>query len=511
MWTRRLAVFTLFAFLASAGASKDAKSVVDDVARTIGTVNLKSIQYSGIGFAFNFGQNFRPLSPWPKFYATYSYAVNYEEDAAREEIVRTQFENPPRGAGGQPLYRESRAINFVSGDRAWTTGPSGNTTTSLDEAENRQLQIAMTPHGWVKAAMTANPTMKATTLNGRKVTEISFTVPGKHEVKEYKVNGYVNDQNLLEKVETWIPDDLLGDTLLEATYSDYRDFGGMKFPMKIVQKQGGFPILDVTLAEVNPNAPVNIEVPQAVRTAAPRPMRVEAKKVTDGLWYLAGPGDNSVAVEFKDYVVVAESSASEARAYANMEVVKKLVPNKPIRYVINSHHHIDHSSGNRAYVAEGVTIITQELNKAFIEQTLRLPHTLVPDALSKNPKPAKVVYVKDKYELTDGTRTLDIYLVRGNGHAVDLIMAYLPKEKFLIVADVFNQFGEPRPNDPPPGIVSPYTASLGENLKRLNLDVEQIAPIHGSEVVPVSVLRKQLEGTVQAPPPAPPKGMTAGR
>ena len=83
--------------------------------------------------------------------------------------------------------------------------------------------------------------------------------------------------------------------------------------------------------------------------------------------------------------------------------------------------------------------------------------------------------------------------------------SYLPREKILFITDIFNQFGEPRPNDPPLGIVTPYYASLGKNLKRLNLDPQQIAPSHGKGVVSVSVLKKTLEGTVQAPPIQPPK------
>ena len=266
-------------------------------------------------------------------------------------------------------------------------------------------------------------------------------------------------------METWVPDDVFGDMLVETTYSDYRDFAGVKFPMKIVQRQGNspylHPVLDLTVSHVRPNDPANIEVPQAARGAVPRPMHVDSKKFTDGVWYLAGPGDNSVAVEFKDYVVIIESSADEDRARANIAEVKKLVPHKPIWYLLNSHHHLDHSGGNRVYVAAGVTIITQEMNKEFLERTMRMPHTMVPDELSRNPKPLKLLTVKDKYVLTDGSRSLEIYLVQGNGHAASLLMSYMPKEKFLIIADIFNQFGEPRANDPPPASSVPIQPLSG--------------------------------------------------
>ena len=302
------------------------------------------------------------------------------------------------------------------------------------------------------------------TVKGKQMTVISFTVRDK-----YKVNGYVDSENLLEKVETWMPNPILGDTLIETDYSDYKDFGGVKFPMKIFQKDGVFPVLDLTVSDVQPNAPANLEAPRATPSAT----HVESQKIADGVWYLAGtPDPNSMAVEFKDYVVIIESSVTEARALANMEEVKRLVPGKPIRYHVNSHHHSDHAAGLRAYVAEGSIILTHEMNKKFYEQmVLKNPHTLEPDRLSQNPKPAKFIWVKDKYVLTDGDRSLEIYTVPGAGHTANLLMSYLPKEKILFITDIFNQFGEPRPNDPPPGIVTPYYAALGDNLKRLHLDV----------------------------------------
>ena len=180
-------------------------------------------------------------------------------------------------------------------------------------------------------------------------------------------------------------------------------------------------------------------------------------------------------------------------------------PGKPIRYHVNTHHHSDHAAGVRAFVAEGSTIITHEMNKKFYEQiVLKSPHALLPDRLSQNPTAAKFVYVKDKYVLTDGDRTMEIYHVP-NGHAANLLMSYLPKEKLLLITDIFNDFGEPRPNDPPPGITSVYYAALGDRIKQLKLDVERLAPSHGKRVLPAERLWKALEGKPQAPPPSPAK------
>jgi glyoxylase-like metal-dependent hydrolase (beta-lactamase superfamily II) len=479
MWNKALAALALAVLCAGTSSPQQAGDVVSRVAKTIGASQVKSLQYSGSGFAYAFGQSYLPGGSYPKFYARYSRLIDFEANLSREETIRTQFEDPPRGGGGQPLYRQARGVAVTGENSAWGGGA-----------------VALSPQGWVRAAMAATPTVKAAKVNGKPGTLVSFR-QGK-----YKIDGYVDDQNLLERVDTWAPNPILGDMLIETTYSDYHDFGEVKFPTKIAQSQGGHPVLEITVTEVQPNLAASIPAPPA-----PPPTHVESQKIADGVWYLAGtPDPNAMAVEFKDYVVIIESSVTEARALANIAEVKRLVPHKPIRYHINSHHHSDHAAGLRAFVAEGSTIITHESNKSYYLKTvLKNSHALDPDRLTQEPKPAKFIWVKENYELSDGDRSLDIYWVHDAGHTANLLMSFLPKEKVLFITDIFNQFGEPRPNDPPAGIVTPYYAALGENLKRWHLEPEQIAPSHGKGVVSADPLRKALEGRVQAPAVEAPK------
>jgi glyoxylase-like metal-dependent hydrolase (beta-lactamase superfamily II) len=469
------AVVAMVVLLNATGSVQDARSVLADVARTLGVAGLKSVQYSGTGFTYAFAQNYRPDVPYPKFRATYTRAIDYERGLARDEIVRTQFEDPPRGGGGQPLYTPARATATVTGNSAWGGGV-----------------LALTPHGFVKAALAANPTMSSTRAGSRPLLVISFLMRG-----QYKVNGYVNAQHQVEKIETWTPNPILGDTLIETTFANYRGFGGIQFPGQIVQKQGGFPVLELTIDDVQPNAAVNIQAPAG---GAPRPARASAEPIAPGVWYLAGsPDPNSQLVEFRDFTVLIESSVTEARALANIAEAKRVVPNKPLRYHVNSHHHGDHAAGLRAFIAEGSTIVTHEMNRRFYEQiVLKAPRTLAQDTLTRTPRPAVFTWVRDKHVIGDGERTLEVYHVP-NGHAANLLMSYLPREKVLIITDIFNDFGEPRPNDPPPGIVSPYYAALGDRIRQLKLDVERIVPSHGKGAMPAAVLTKLLQGTVQAP------------
>ena len=168
--------------------------------------------------------------------------------------------------------------------------------------------------------------------------------------------------------------------------------------------------------------------------------------------------------------------------------MKRLIPGKPIRYVVNTHHHIDHSGGLRTYVAEGATIVTHQMNQPFYERLFQGARMVSADKLSQNPRPPTFETMTDKHSITDGARTLDLYHIQGNGHNEGILMAFLPRERVLIEADVFTP---PPPNAPPPAAISAYTSNLEENIQRLRLNPQQILPLHG-RIVGMAELRKAL-------------------
>jgi glyoxylase-like metal-dependent hydrolase (beta-lactamase superfamily II) len=164
------------------------------------------------------------------------------------------------------------------------------------------------------------------------------------------------------------------------------------------------------------------------------------------------------------------------------------VPNKPIKYVIATHHHFDHAGGLRAIAAEGITIIAHDVNKAFLEKAMAAPATIRPDRLAKSGKKGTVEGLRDKRVLTDGTRTVELHNVAGNNHHAGIVMVYLPKEKLLVEADVYNP---PAPNAPPPASVNTNWVNLSDNIKRLSMNVDQILPLHG-RIMPIAELHKSI-------------------
>jgi glyoxylase-like metal-dependent hydrolase (beta-lactamase superfamily II) len=454
------------------------RTVLAAAAEAMRATNLNSIAYTGSGNVFSFGQAFEPGERWPRFVQrTYSAAINYQTPAMRLVQVRSQGEHPPRGGGAQAVGADQRTISVVSGKFAWQE--TGNQAVPNNgAAADRLRQLWATPHGVIKAAM-AN----AARVDGNAAT---FSLDG----REFK--AILNAQNLIEKVSYLSTNEVVGDYPIEIAYTDYADFGGVKFPRHIVQTDDGHPTLDIAVSEVKPNAPVSVDVPANVQQAAAPPgtPRVTVDKLADGVWYFGTPNARNWAVEFNDHVVVVEGIGSEARSLAVTDEIAKVIPNKPIRYVINTHAHYDHAGGLRTYVAKGVTVVTHELNKPFFEKVWARPRTIAPDLLSKSPRPAIFETVSDKKVMTDGTRTIEIYHMKGTSHNVANLLVFMPKEGLLYFGDGYNPPAGDDPRDP--GRTPEQMIDLYRVITMNNLDVKTIAPAHGSGAKPYDNLKKAI-------------------
>jgi glyoxylase-like metal-dependent hydrolase (beta-lactamase superfamily II) len=414
-----------------------------------------------------FGQALTAGQEWPRReLSSFTRAVNYEQRSAKDEL---NFAQPT--FGGQQQNAQ------VNGDKAWNVGPNGAVPQPA-AAEERQLQIWLTPHGFIKGAM-ASGNASLTPMEGSNL--VSFMALGK-----YKVDGTLDAQNHVTKVETKVPNPVLGDTDLIATYSDYKEFGGVQFPTKIVIEQGGFPVWDLTVANVTPNAPLDVPVPDTVQSVAPAPIQTASTKLADGVWHITGGSHHSVVVEFNDYIAIAEAPLTEERSLAVLAEAKKLIPNKPVRYVLTTHHHFDHTGGLRTYVAEGATVVTHQPNVPFFEKALAAPATIAPDTQAKSMKKPTLQGVVEKYVITDGKQTIEVHPTAGDTHTNEYTLIYLPGPRILVEGDAYSPGP---PNTPPPATPPPNAVALYDEIQRLKLNVSTIAPIHGRGAVPLSELR----------------------
>jgi glyoxylase-like metal-dependent hydrolase (beta-lactamase superfamily II) len=472
MWKKlflAVVIVALAAFKAEAQTETDLQRLADalDVSTT------KTFQFTANGTMFSLGESTSPAAAWPRsFVKSMTRVYDFTSGAMRDEMVRMSAEILPIGA-------ERQTITLVSGDHAWNVAGK-ESVPRLSEANERAHQIVISPHGILRAAFANNASVTKKTIEGRQMTIISFIDRGKH-----KVVAYANDQNAIERVESSYGHPVVGDIKVVTHYGPYRDFGGVKFPAKIIQYQDDKPTLDLTVTAVRTNPTVDIQVPAVMRGD---PVAAKSEKAADGVWYITGGSVHSVLIEMKDYVIVVEAPVGDARSMAVMAEAKKLVPNKPIKYLVNTHHHFDHAAGVRAYAAEGVTIVTHEINRPYFERAAINSWNLAPDRLAKSKKKPVFQAMGDNMVLTDGTRSVELYQIAGTTHHDGIIMAYLRKEKILIEADVYNPAA---PDAPAPKVPDPLNVNLESNVRRLNIDVERILPIH-QRMVPYSELLKSI-------------------
>ena len=467
---RRALIVTLAVagVLAQTGTAEDAKTVISNASKAMGVEGLNAIEYDGVAQNGNLGQNNNANQPWPMAGANdYVRAIDFTLPASRATWM-------------------NYAVPVTGGAAALTPGQQNITPQNTGWAQ--QLEIWITPWGFLKAAAANNATVRAQTIGGKHYQVVTFNAPVKSPGGEpYRMVGYINSQNLVEKVQTWLENPIFGDMLVEAEYTHYRDgANGLKFPAQMVQKRGGWPTFTAYILGAHANPP-NIQKlltpPPGGRGGAggpgggaPAAAEATSEKLADGVYRIHG-AYNSLAVEFADYIVLVEPGPqNEARAQAVIAETRRVIPNKPIRYGVITHHHFDHTSGLPAVVAEGITIVTPEVNREFLMTALSAPRTLAPDSMSKSgKKPVIEGFKGDKRVFQDATRTLEVHVIKGLPHADGIVVAYLPKEKILVYADMFNlpPASDPVPNPPVVG-----TMVFVDNIERLKLEPERIMSIH---------------------------------
>ncbi|MES1255793.1 MAG: MBL fold metallo-hydrolase [Acidobacteriota bacterium] len=472
-------------------ADKPAGTLEGAVA-ALGADHITSIEYVGAGKWYQFGQEPNPEVPAPEFdVARYTATIDYLRATKHVVMESRQTTDPARH---RPPPRDQRADEYVVGDVSWIIGRPGGPATGLPvttvpepkNVEERAMEIWMTPHGFLRAAMENHAVSVATTDGG---SEVTFTAA------KHKYVGKINARNEVQRLRTWIDNPVLGDMLCEAAFSGYRDFGGVMFPSRLTRTQGGKLRLDIDISSVKANPEVIVPVPENMRAAMLAPARIAVDKLAEGVYWIKGGQWHSVGVEQADKIVVVDSPLDEERSLATIAKLKELIPGKPVKYLINTHAHFDHAGGLRTYVDEGATIVTLPMNQAFYERAWRAPHTLHPDRLEQSKKAAHFEQVVNgKHVIGDGKHPVETYHQVGTAHNDAVVMVYLPMDKMLIQVDAWNTEAVTAPYLDTIGgeFTNPYIVNLYDNILRLGLDVRQLVPLHGPRTTTMAELRKAI-------------------
>jgi glyoxylase-like metal-dependent hydrolase (beta-lactamase superfamily II) len=437
---------------------------------------VRTLAVEGRGDTYNLGQNLSPEAPLPRFEVTeYRRMYDFPQRRWRQDLQRVARFRTPSSAPQQLRIA-------VDGDVAFNILPNGSLQrASAAVAAERVNELLYHPIGLLQQSLD----------NRAQVTPIT-TAQG----RLFRINVGYNEVDLFVDPATLLPamtlkyvnHGMLGDVLIETEYDDWRDVDGVKLPMHIVQRlDGRWPLSDIRLTRAQINADVgDLAAPSSMREApVPVPtVAITVDTIAPGVWYLTGQSHHSVAIEMRDHMLLVEAPQNDVRSIAVIERVRALRPDKPLRAVINTHHHFDHAGGIRAAISEGLPIITHAGNVSFYRDLARRRFQIVEDALSRRPREPTIEGVATKRVLSDGTRTVELHHIRGNAHASTLLMVYLPAERLLIQADTYNP---PAANvtNPPAAVFAP---NLVANIDRLGLQIEHVVPIHGA-ILPMSALR----------------------
>jgi glyoxylase-like metal-dependent hydrolase (beta-lactamase superfamily II) len=312
----------------------------------------------------------------------------------------------------------------------------------------------------------------------RQLHTVSFTHHGSKG--DYPITGWINEDHHVTKVQTWFPSPVVGDQFVETRYAQWEDYDGFAFGPEVHQSIGTppHPSYDFQATDLAINvegAPT--EVPDSVRGVEDNAGDVTTTELAQGVWLIGGNRYYSVAMEFEDHSLVIEAPINEARAFAIMNEVRRLVPNKPLRYVVNTHHHFDHAGGLRGFGAEDVLMVVHESSGSYYEALGTALHSRVvePDVLSRTPRQVHYVRVQDRHTFSDDMNELQLFHVQTLQHASDMLIAYLPRQGILVQADLYG----PTPEGATP---TPRNRALLLNIQRVSIAPTRMVSVHQGEI-----------------------------
>lgn len=443
------------------------RQAIDEAAAALGGASrlqsARTLVIAGSGPAPNVGQNRLPDDELPVWQVTeYTRAIDLSSGRTRVQQrreARFLFAN----ATVQHLSQG------LDGDVAYNVSPDGTMTRAGDAAaRDRRVELLHHPITIVRAAL--DPAATIATLRDEGPDRLVGIVTARGDAVTL---GIDRSTNLPSRVISMSAHPNMGDVAIVTSFAEYEDVDGLKLPRRLTTNIDAHLQFDLQVSTNTVDGDAgDLAVPDAMRAApapAPQAVVVTTEPVARGIWWLAGSGNHrSVLFEFGDHLVLFEVPVNEARSKAVIDTARAASP-KPLTHAIVSHHHFDHSGGLRVAVAEGLTIITHRANEAFFRDLLARPHTIVPDALQRNPREATFELVDDRMTLEDGSMEVQLYHLLDNPREGTNLYAYVPRERILVQADLYDATWQRHL----------WGENVLENLERRELRIDRSVPVHG--------------------------------
>jgi len=353
------------------------------------------------------------------------------------------------------------------------------------------------------------------------------TVAGvKYPAVEYKFG----DQSLtvMFDAQTGLParvrapdyDNIWGDVTYDLVFSDWRAADKLQIAGTRKYELNGKTVAEIHVNDLQANVPVpadKVSIPAPLLASAAKPATskvpyqwvlrrqfigtyldsdepsfdtraatpgLKLSELGAGIQQVVGGSHNSLLIEMKDHVIAIDAPISDAQSNWTLAAAKEKFPNKPVKFLVLSHHHMDHAGGLRAYAAQGATLLVAKGSAEHFKKALSSPFTRNPYLTSKDLSATSIVEVDGRQVLTDGTREVTIQAIE-NPHATSMLVGYIADANLGWVTDLWSPGRDPLPEK-----LNPNQAALVAGLKKAGLNPAKFAAGHGStgEYAPLAVL-----------------------
>ena len=314
------------------------------------------------------------------------------------------------------------------------------------------------------------------------------------------------------RVRTLDFDNIWGDVDFDLVLSDWQPIGtggGARLAMSQRYELNGRTVADMRITQVTPNPAINpagMAIPANLRAAASRPavgnipyqwvirrqfigtyldsehpsfdaqvtQTLRMQELAPGVQHIVGGSHNALVVEMRDHLIVFDAPVNDWQSNWTIRTAQARYANKPVRYLVLTHHHMDHAGGLRAYLAQGATLVVGRGATAHYRKVLASPATRNPDVAPRDYSKVNIIEVSDRYTMSDGKREVSAHLTE-NPHVEGMLIGYVADARLGFVTDIWSPGAAPLPDQ----INSPLAAVVNA-ARRAGIQPLRFAGGHGS-------------------------------